>query len=157
MIKVAARWYWVGEDKTNGGPFQNINCYSSANLVEWNYEGAVLSRTDSGDLGPNRVVERPKVIFNKKTNKYVMFMHIDSSNYGDAKIGWATSDTVCGKYTYLRSERPLGFQSRDSGAYVDDNGQGYLLSEDVSSSSTCGILLQRSIMLTNRSAKMGFV
>jgi hypothetical protein len=131
MLKVGDRWYWVGEDKTNGGPFQQINCYSSTNLVEWNYEGAVLSRTESGDLGPNRVVERPKVIYNKKTNKYVMLMHIDSSNYGDAKIGWATSDTVCGKYTYLRSERPLGFQSRDSGAYVDGDGQGYLLSEDV--------------------------
>jgi hypothetical protein len=131
MLKVGDRWYWVGEDKTNGGPFQQINCYSSTNLVEWNYEGAVLSRTDSGDLGPNRVVERPKIIYNKKTNMYVMLMHIDSSNYGDAKIGWAISDTVCGKYTYLRSERPLGFQSRDSGAYVDGDGQGYLLSEDV--------------------------
>jgi hypothetical protein len=131
MLKVGDRWYWVGEDKTNGGPFQQINCYSSTNLVEWNYEGAVLSRTDSGDLAPNRVVERPKVIYNKKTNKYVMLMHIDNSNYGDAKIGWAISDTVCGRYSYLRSERPLGFQSRDSGAYVDEDGRGYLLSEDV--------------------------
>jgi sucrose-6-phosphate hydrolase SacC (GH32 family) len=121
----------VGEDKTNGTAFTNINCYSSSNLVEWNYEGALLTRTASGDTGPGRVIERPKIMFNKQTNKYVLWMHIDSSNYGEAKIGVATGDSVCGKYTYLRSERPLGFESRDSGVYVDDDGQGYLLTEDV--------------------------
>ncbi|CAO2648754.1 Nn.00g097030.m01.CDS01 [Neocucurbitaria sp. VM-36] len=130
MIKVGEKWYWVGEDKTNGTAFTNINCYSSTNLVEWYYEGALLSRTASGDTGPSRVIERPKVIYNKKTNKYVLWMHIDSSNYGEAKIGVATGDTVCGKYTYLRSERPLGFESRDAGVYVDDDGKGYLLTED---------------------------
>lgn len=122
----------VGEDKTNGTAFININCYSSTNLVEWRYEGALLSRTASGDTGPGRVIERPKVMYNKNTNKYVLWMHIDSSNYGEAKIGVATGNTVCGKYTYLRSERPLGFESRDSGVYVDDDGKGYLLTEDVS-------------------------
>jgi hypothetical protein len=123
----------VGEDKTNGTAFININCYSSTNLVEWSYEGALLTRTASGDTGPGRVIERPKVMFNKKTNKYVLWMHIDSSSYGEAKIGIATGDSVCGKYTYVRSERPLGFESRDSGVYVDDDGKGYLLTEDVRS------------------------
>ncbi|KAF2831882.1 galactan 1,3-beta-galactosidase [Ophiobolus disseminans] len=130
ILKVGEKWYWVGEDKTNGTAFTNINCYSSSNLVEWNYEGALLTRTSSGDTGPSRVIERPKVMFNKKTNKYVLWMHIDSSNYGEAKIGVATGDSVCGKYTYVRSERPLGFESRDSGVYVDDDGKGYLLTED---------------------------
>lgn len=109
-----------------------MNCYSSTNLVEWNYEGALLSQTASGDTGPNRVIERPKVIYNKSTQKYVMWMHIDSSDYKEAKIGLATSDTVCGKYTYLRSEQPLGFQSRDSGLFVDTDDKAYLLTEDVS-------------------------
>jgi hypothetical protein len=93
-----------------------------------------LTRTTSGDTGPNRVIERPKVVFNKKTGKYVMWMHIDSGDYGEAKIGVATGDTVCGKYTYLRSERPLGYESRDAGLYVDEDGKGYLLTEDVSES-----------------------
>ncbi|KAH7560268.1 galactan 1,3-beta-galactosidase [Bipolaris maydis] len=130
MIKDGGKWYWVGEDKTNGSSFQNINCYSSSNLVEWTYEGALLSRTASGDTGPNRVIERPKVIHNKKTGKYVLWMHIDSSDYQEAKIGVAVGDTVCGKYTYLGSERPLGFESRDSGVFVDDDEKGYLLTED---------------------------
>jgi hypothetical protein len=49
---VGATWYWHGEDKTEDTCFQNINCYSSTDLVQWKYEGPVLSRQGSGDLGP---------------------------------------------------------------------------------------------------------
>lgn len=102
-------------------------------MVEWKYEGALLSRTGSGDLGPSRVIERPKVIYNKATKKYVLWMHIDSSNYGEAKVGVATGDTPCGKFEYKGSSKPLGFESRDQGVFVDDDEKGYLLTEDVSS------------------------
>jgi beta-xylosidase len=122
----------VGEDKTDGSAFQNINCYSSTNLVEWKYEGALLSRQGSGDLGPNRVIERPKVIYNKSTKQYVLWMHIDSSNYGEAKTGVATGNSVCGQYSYRGSFQPLKYQSRDMGLFVDDDGKAYLLTEDVS-------------------------
>ncbi|OTA96588.1 carbohydrate-binding module family 35 protein [Hypoxylon sp. CO27-5] len=130
IIKVDSTYYLIGEDKTQGSAFQNINCYSSTDLVQWTYVGALLSRASSGDLGPNRVVERPKVLFNAKTNKYVLYMHIDSSNYGEAKVGVATGDSVCGKYSYIGSFQPLGHQSRDMGLFADDDGTGYLLSED---------------------------
>lgn len=99
--------------------------------MSWTYVGALLSRTASGDLGPSRVVERPKVIYNSSTRKYVMYLHIDDSSYGEAKVGVATGDSVCGKYNYLGSWRPLGFQSRDIGLYQDDDGKAYLLTEDV--------------------------
>lgn len=92
----------IGEDKTNGSAFQNVNCYSSTDLVRWHYEGSLLSRTaEAGDLGPNRIVERPKVIFNERTQKYVLWMHIDSSDYKDARAGVAVGDSVCGKFSKL--------------------------------------------------------
>lgn len=132
MIEVEGTYYLIGEDKTEGTAFQNINCYSSTNLVEWKFENALLSRTGSGDLGPSRVVERPKVIYNDATETYVMYVHIDSSNYGEAKVGVATSSTVCGDYTYIESFRPLDQESRDMGLFKDDDGSAYLLTEDVS-------------------------
>ena len=46
-------------------------------------------------------------------------------------MGVAVGDSVCGKYTYLRSFRPMGRQSRDMGVFQDDDGTAYLLSEDV--------------------------
>lgn len=122
----------IGEDKTDGSSFQNINCYSSTNLVEWTFENALLSRTDSGDLGPDRVVERPKVIYNDATSTYVMYVHIDDSGYAEAEVGVATSSDVCGGYNYVGSFRPLDQQSRDLGLFKDDDGSAYLLTEDVS-------------------------
>lgn len=130
IIKVGSTWYWVGENKFNGSAYQSINCYSSTDLVQWTFVGTPLTLQASGDLGPNRVVERPKILYNSSTGKYVMWMHIDSSSYGEAKVGVATSSSVCGSYTYLGSWQPLGFQSRDMGLFQDDDGTGYLLTED---------------------------
>ncbi|KAM7185338.1 Glycosyl hydrolase, five-bladed beta-propellor domain containing protein [Rhypophila sp. PSN 637] len=130
LIQVNGTYYMVGEDKSGGHSFSNVNCYASTDLVQWTYVGALLSRTSSGDLGPNRVVERPKVIYNDKTRKYVLWMHMDSSNYGEARVAVATGDSVCGKYQYLRSFQPLGRESRDMGLFKDDDGKGYLLTED---------------------------
>ncbi|KAJ5099173.1 carbohydrate-binding module family 35 protein [Penicillium argentinense] len=130
FIEEDGTYYMVGEDKTNGTNFLNINCYSSTDLVQWKYVGALLSQTESGDLGPGRVVERPKVIYNDKTKKYVLYVHIDSSNYGEAKVGVATGDSVCGKYDYLGSFQPNGNTSRDMTLFKDDDGSGYLISED---------------------------
>ncbi|KAK4228082.1 glycosyl hydrolase [Podospora fimiseda] len=130
LIQVNGTYYMVGEDKSGGHSFSNVNCYSSTDLVQWTLVGAILSRQGSGDLGPNRVVERPKVIYNDRTKKYVLWMHMDSSNYGEARVAVATGDSVCGRYQYIRSFQPLGRESRDMGLFKDDDGKGYLLTED---------------------------
>jgi len=54
------------------------------------------------------VVERPHVIYNDATKLYVMYMHIDSSNYGEAKVGVATSTSICGAYSYKWEARSDG-------------------------------------------------
>jgi hypothetical protein len=123
----------IGEDKSEGSAFQHVNCYASTDLVQWDFVNALLSRTATeGDLGPGRVVERPKVVYNERTDKYVMYLHIDNDSYEDARVGVAVADSVCGDYEYLRSFRPLDFESRDIGLFKDDDGAGYLLTEDVS-------------------------
>lgn len=134
IIKAGSAWYAFGEDKTAessaNAQFQDIACYSSADLAHWAYQGQALARQSSGDLGPGRVIERPKVIFNAATGQYVMYLHVDSSSYSEAKVGVATSSSVCGPYAYHGSFQPLGFQSRDIGLFEDTDGSAYLLSED---------------------------
>ncbi|KAJ6119002.1 hypothetical protein N7471_013622 [Penicillium samsonianum] len=135
IIEENGIYYMIGEEKTEGHLFQAVNCYSSKDLIDWEFEGRLLSRDDSAagagtDIGPNRLIERPKVLRNDKTGKYVMWMHVDSPDYTDARTGVATSDTVCGEYTYQGSFRPLDKQSRDIGLFKDDDGSGYLLTED---------------------------
>jgi Glycosyl hydrolases family 43 len=129
IIKVDAKYYWLGEDKTNGAAFQNVKCYSSSDLVNWTFVNNVLTRQASGDLGPNRVIERPHVIYNGSTSQFVMYMHVDNSNYTDRKAGVATSSSVCGSYTYRGSMKPLGHDSLDDTLFQDGT-TGYFLSED---------------------------
>ena len=82
------------------------------------------------------MLERPKVFYNAKTKKFVMYMHIDGNGrraaggYSVARVGVATCDTVDGDYKYLKSFRPLGHESRDIGQFVDDDGTAYLIFED---------------------------
>jgi hypothetical protein len=129
ITKVGDTYYWLGEDKTNGSPFQNVKCYSSTDLRSWRFVANVLTRQSSGDLGPNRIVERPHVIFNASTSTYVMYMHIDNTNYSERKAGVATSGSVCGSYTYRGSFKPLGHDSLDDNLFLD-GGTGYFISED---------------------------
>ena len=134
ITQVGSTYYWFGEDKTNENSgnayFQNVPCYSSTDLVHWTFVNNVLTQQTSGDLGPNRIIERPKVIYNSSTRVYVMYMHVDTPGYSTADVGVATSSSICGDYTYRGSFRPLGFQSRDIGLFQDTDGTAYLLSED---------------------------
>jgi hypothetical protein len=128
LIKVGSTYYWFGENRaSNNSAFVAVSCYSSTDLVNWTFRRNVLTVQGSGDLGPNRVVERPKVIYNASTSTYVMYLHIDNSSYGEAKVGVATSSTVDGSYTYRGSYNPNGNQSRDMTVFEDTNGSAYLI------------------------------
>lgn len=121
------RFFAWGEDKTADGLFTAVSCYSSSDLANWTFERIALAATD-GDLGADRVVERPKVL-QHPDGHYVMFLHIDTADYAAARVGYAVSDSPTGPYRYVGSERPLGNLSRDIGVFQQD-GVGYLLSED---------------------------
>jgi hypothetical protein len=143
VLKEGGTWYAIGEDKTGENAFdtsfQNISCYSSTDLSSWTYQGAALTRQADGDLGPKRIVERPKLLYNAPTSTYVMYMHIDAPNYQDARVGVATSSRPCGPYTYRGSFRPLDHPSRDIGVFQESDGTAYLMSEDM----TAGLRIYR--------------
>lgn len=107
-------YYWFGEyrlprlekDKSRYG----VSCYSSRDLLNWKNEGIALRViSDSASLlNPGCVIERPKVIFNRKTGKFVMWFHheLKGQGYRAALTGVAVSDNITGPYKYLRSLRP---------------------------------------------------
>lgn len=130
IFTVGSTYYMVGEDKTAGSTFTAVACYSSTDLAHWTRQADALSRQASGDLSAGRIVERPKVLYNNTTGKYVMWMHIDNTSYNDQRAGVAVSDTPCGPYTYLGATRPLSHPSRDLGLFKDDDGTAYMIHED---------------------------
>jgi beta-galactosidase len=162
-------YYWYGENKSGrtylpdcnkswGGTrvdVTGIACYSSTNLCDWKSEGIVLRpvpKDEDHDLFPAKVVERPKVIFNRATKKFVMWIHIDTADYAASRSGVAVSDSPSGPFHYLGSFRPnagvwpenvtaedkvqgqdnhlardfhKGQMARDLTLFVDDDGPAY--------------------------------
>jgi hypothetical protein len=132
IIKLGDAYYWFGEDRSQGldRDKRYVACYSSKDLAHWTFRNQVLKQSDPENLGSRYVLERPKVFYNEKTKKYVMYMHLDDARYRLARVGVAVCDTVDGDYKYLKSFRPLGHESRDIGQFIDDDGSAYLIFED---------------------------
>ena len=133
VIKLGDTYYWFGEDRTLGLARTNryVSCYASVDLVHWQFRHQVVRLADPERLGRSWVLERPKVFYNARTRKYVMYAHIDGrGGYRFASVAVLTCDTVDGDYQYVRSFRPLEHESRDIGQFVDDDGSAYLIFED---------------------------
>lgn len=131
IIKIGKTYYWYGEERSRGldTNYRYVSCYSSNDLINWKFRGDVLQLTDPENLGRRWVLERPKVFYNKRTKKYVMYFHLDNSTYRFARVGVAVCDKPVGPFNYVKSFRPLGYESRDIGQFIDDDGTPYLVFE----------------------------
>ena len=110
-------------------PAGGISCYKSTDLIHWTNLGIVLSpsmENTSSDIDTSRVIERPKVIYNETTGKFVMWVHLDKNDYSYAHVGVAISDKPEGPFKLVNSFKPNGEDSRDMTIFKDDNGKAYL-------------------------------
>ena len=107
-------YYWHGEHKIAGragnSAHVGVSCYSSKDLYNWKNEGIALkvSTTPGHDIEKGCVLERPKVIYNKNTNKFVMWFHLElkGKGYSAARTGVAVSDRPEGPFEFIRTLRP---------------------------------------------------
>lgn len=144
IMKHGDTYYWYGEYKVGETilpewatwecyrtDVTGVSCYSSKDLLNWKFEGVALKAVPDdpeSDLHPSKVIERPKVIYNAKTKKFVMWVHAESADYSMAAAGVAISDTPEGPFEYLGSFRPNETMSRDQTLFVDDDGTAYQFS-----------------------------
>ncbi len=111
MLYHKGTYYWFGEHKSDStsSALVGVMCYSSKNLTDWKNEGVALSVSDDpeSDITCGCVMERPKVIYNKKTRKFVMWFHLElkGRGYSAARAGVAVSDSPTGPYTFISSGR----------------------------------------------------
>ncbi|MFF4488657.1 RICIN domain-containing protein [Streptomyces sp. NPDC001544] len=129
VIKVGSYYYWFGEDRNSDNTFKYVDAYRSTDLKNWEFRNHVLTRSSASELG-TAYIERPKVVYNASTGKFVMWMHKENgTDYSEARAAVAVSDTVDGTYTYKGSFRPLGSSmSRDITTFVDTDGTAYMVS-----------------------------
>jgi hypothetical protein len=95
IIKLGDTYYWFGEDRTRGlePDLRYVSCYSSRDLAQWSFRRQVVKLADPENLGRRWVLERPKVFYNAKAKKYVMYAHIDGKGgYKFASVAVFTCD-----------------------------------------------------------------
>ena len=110
-----SKYYWYGEHKIEGSAGNTaqvgVHVYSSVDLYNWKDERIALKviEDDPGhDITKGCILERPKVIFNKKTGKFVMWFHLELKDKGylAARSGVAVADSPTGPFKFLTSFRP---------------------------------------------------
>jgi hypothetical protein len=124
-------YYWYGEDKTLGNFNKTgVSVYSSRDLYNWKREGLALPKDAMPpEFRDNGICERPKVLFNAKTGKFVMWMHLDTRDYKAAKAGVAIADAPAGPFRFVSAKRPIEFSPdstyRDMALFQDTDGAAY--------------------------------
>ena len=106
------KYYWYGEIRPARGftTEVGVEVYSSSDLMNWEDEGVALAVSEEAghDIERGCIMERPKVVRNPKTGKFVMLFHLElkGKGYAAARVGFAESDAPVGPFRFIRSLRP---------------------------------------------------
>ena len=111
ILKHGDTYYWYGEQRPDHGYTMDagISVYSSTDLTNWKPEGLALtvSTEEGSDIERGCIMERPKVLWNEKTRRFVMLFHLElkGRGYEAARVAFAESETATGPFRFVRSTR----------------------------------------------------
>lgn len=144
LVKEGDAYYWFGENRHGN---RKVSCYRSRDLMNWEFRKDVLTTSSTFEpfyvrthpelnpegskprYGTGATIERPKVLYNKLTGRYIMWMHWENGqDYKDARCAVASCSIIDGDYTYHGSFNPIGYMSRDCTLFQDEDGTSYFIS-----------------------------
>lgn len=141
-------YYWYGENKEkttgkNGIWHWGVKCYVSTDLYNWEDKGVIIpperdSATSS--LHPASMMDRPHIIYNKSTGKFMCWMKIMNQD-GSQSQTIMTAENILGPYTKVREGiYPLNMSAGDFDLAVAPDGKAYYYFERVHSETICANL-----------------
>lgn len=105
-------YLWYGEDYGPDGTCQGIHLYRSYDLGSWEDCGIVFAAAELKEQGLS-VLERPRVLFDVKRGRFVLWMHVDDAGYQKAELAVAASTEPEGPFGLVRAVQPEGEDVRD--------------------------------------------
>ncbi|KAG4435056.1 hypothetical protein IFR05_009462 [Cadophora sp. M221] len=126
---VRDQYFWIGEPDSCGAAICDKISYSSPDLINWFYNGPLFNLTTNMNVCSGfGSCSRPKVVYNEKTKKYVLY-GFASVTGGPPGIPVFTSDQLTKGYTFagrmIPDYHPSGYGVEDLGLAVID-GKGYV-------------------------------
>ena len=142
-------YYWYGENKEktdgkNGIWHWGVKSYSSKDLYNWKDEGIIIPPElddENSPLYPYACMDRPHIIYNRQTGKYVCWLKIMNNKDQTQSETVLTADNILGPYTKVKTGlRPLGMNAGDFDLAVAEDGKAYYYFERVHSELICADL-----------------
>ena len=125
-------YYWFGEDKTTykasdwileeGAKVwhNGVRLYSSTDMYNWTDRGTILEVADdiTNPMHPSRIMDRPHIIYNKRTKQFVMWVKFagsdeDHRDWLTQYMGIAVSDDITKPFKMVKTIRLLGMEMGD--------------------------------------------
>jgi len=143
-------YYWYGENKefTDLGEklwHWGVRCYRSQDLYNWEDLGVIIPPCPddpASPLHPASKMDRPHIIYNAKTKKFVCWLKIMEKD-GTQSETVLTADNFTGPYTIVREKLyPLNMSAGDFDLAVAPDGKAYYYFERVHSETICADLTE---------------
>ncbi|MGE6663670.1 family 43 glycosylhydrolase [Paenibacillus xylanexedens] len=134
-LKVGDTYYRFNFAQKSSGGFGEMIQQTSTDDISYGNDKVVLSYTDHPDLA-NSKFEGINILYHAPTNKFVFWAHYENStDYTLARVSVASA-TPGEDFTFHKSFRPEGNQSRDISIFKDDDDSAYLISTANNNSDT---------------------
>jgi len=147
IINLDGIYYWYGENKEKTDPAKRIwhwgvRCYASTDLYNWEDKGLIIPPEPDdllSSLHPASCMDRPHIIYNKETKKFVCWMKIINNGRQTATI--MTANNFLGPYVKIyEGLEPLGMNAGDFDLAVASDGKAYNYFERVHTETICADL-----------------
>jgi hypothetical protein len=142
ILKHDGKYHWYGSHKIAGKTESEKNeagvrCYISSDLLNWDNSGLVFSVTCEGqhpEVADAGILDRPKVIFNPTTGKFIMYFKLYPPKAAGgmvgtdvAYVGVATADEPLGPFKYQGRFKGAGSPSGsgDFAIFQGEDGMAY--------------------------------
>lgn len=141
IFKFGNTYYWYGvkyngavsyynnpTKKNSDSSFNAVTCYSSTDLVNWNFESNIVTSNTAGFVGTTWI-GRLGVVFNSSTKKYVLISQYQGPN-GNGEV-FATCSTPNGNFVYDHVQTVItnvvNNTTGDQTVFTDTDGKSYLI------------------------------
>lgn len=126
------KYYMVGQFSNKGNNTNDIPgnegiwMYSSADLLNWHWEGQIIDTGASAGTAW-RYVGRPHILRNAANNNYVLWAHMDNNHDSTDRAGVATASNPTGPWTWQTvTLNPDNNGFKDFSLFEDVNGTAYV-------------------------------
>ncbi len=147
LLYAENKFWWYGENKEGitgratgeNCPFwhHGVKLYSSDDLYNWKDEGfAIKESTDKNNpFYPANIMDRPHIIFNAKTNRYVLWAKTARGDFSNAAFSVCVGEDLH-SFRFLKEIVPTPHHAGDFDLF-EENGKGYIVYENPHSEMIC--------------------